>query len=114
MRNIAASGLLPYMGVHHKSKTNAFNLADDLIESFRPIVDFHVYKYLDYLYLSNDETLSLEIRRELQKIFVYQIKINDNWIKFPASCRIISQSYVQALQSSESRLLKLPKEWREQ
>lgn len=38
-RAIVAYGLLPSIGVHHASQTNAFNLADDLFEPFRPFVD---------------------------------------------------------------------------
>lgn len=41
-RGIVAHGLLPTLGLFHSSEQNAFNLADDLIEPFRPIVDLHV------------------------------------------------------------------------
>jgi CRISPR-associated protein Cas1 len=38
-RAIVAAGLNPSLGVHHHNRQNAFALADDLIEPFRPIVD---------------------------------------------------------------------------
>lgn len=38
-RACVASGLLPAFGIHHASRSNAFNLVDDLIEPFRPFVD---------------------------------------------------------------------------
>lgn len=41
-RQIAALGFLPCMGIHHHSELNNFNLADDLIEPFRPLVDAYV------------------------------------------------------------------------
>lgn len=41
-RALVAHGLLPTIGLFHSSEQNAFNLADDLIEPFRPIVDLHV------------------------------------------------------------------------
>lgn len=41
-RGLVAHGLLPAVGVFHASEQNAFNLADDLIEPFRPIVDLCV------------------------------------------------------------------------
>lgn len=44
-RQISARGLLPCVGIFHKNEYNAFNLADDLIEPFRPIVDFFVYSH---------------------------------------------------------------------
>ena len=42
-RYIVAYGLNPSFGLWHSSELNAFNLADDLIEPFRPIVDRYVF-----------------------------------------------------------------------
>jgi len=44
-RGLVAHGLHPTVGLFHDSEQNAFNLADDLIEPFRPIVDLHVAKH---------------------------------------------------------------------
>lgn len=41
-RGLVAHGLHPTIGLFHDSEQNAFNLADDLIEPFRPLVDLHV------------------------------------------------------------------------
>ena len=41
-RALVAHGLLPTLGLFHNSEQNAFNLADDLIEPYRAIVDLHV------------------------------------------------------------------------
>lgn len=38
-RSLVSYGFLPAFGLHHKSEQNAFNLADDLIEPYRPLVD---------------------------------------------------------------------------
>jgi CRISP-associated protein Cas1 len=38
-RNLVVSGLLPTLGVHHRNKYNAFCLADDIMEPYRPFVD---------------------------------------------------------------------------
>ncbi|WP_153110617.1 type II CRISPR-associated endonuclease Cas1 [Propionivibrio limicola] len=43
-RGLVAHGLHPPLGIFHASEQNAFNLADDLIEPFRPVVDLHVAK----------------------------------------------------------------------
>jgi CRISPR-associated protein Cas1 len=45
-RGLVAHGLLPSIGLFHASEQNAFNLADDLIEPFRPLVDLHVARSL--------------------------------------------------------------------
>lgn len=41
-RALVAHGMLPSLGLFHSSEQNAFNLADDLIEPYRPIVDLQV------------------------------------------------------------------------
>jgi CRISP-associated protein Cas1 len=41
-RGLVAHGLLPSIGLFHSSEQNAFNLADDVIEPFRPIIDLWV------------------------------------------------------------------------
>ena len=43
-RTITKYGYEPSIGIHHCSQLNNFNLADDVIEPFRPIVDLFVYR----------------------------------------------------------------------
>lgn len=41
-RSLVAYGFLTAFGLHHRNEQNAFNLADDLIEPFRPLLDAHL------------------------------------------------------------------------
>ena len=43
-RSVVAAGLHPSIGIHHRHPHNPFCLADDLLEPFRPLVDFAVVK----------------------------------------------------------------------
>lgn len=45
-RALVAHGFHPSIGLFHDSERNAFNLADDLIEPFRPLVDLHVVMHV--------------------------------------------------------------------
>lgn len=45
-REIVAAGLLPALGLHHRNKYNAYCLADDIMEPFRPFVDVCVIDIL--------------------------------------------------------------------
>ena len=45
-RQLVLHGLHPPMGIFHDNEQNAFNLADDLIEPFRPVVDLFVVRHL--------------------------------------------------------------------
>ena len=46
-RCAAVYGLLPWEGLHHCSQLNQYNLADDLMEPFRPVVDLYVAANVD-------------------------------------------------------------------
>lgn len=65
IKYIVGAGFIPYLGIFHKSKTNSFNLADDLMEAFRPIADYHVYKYKDELKENNFNRLDKNMRKEI-------------------------------------------------
>lgn len=45
-RNLVGSGLLPVLGIHHRNKYNAYCLADDIMEPYRPFVDQYVFDYI--------------------------------------------------------------------
>jgi CRISP-associated protein Cas1 len=46
-RGLVASGLLPTLGIHHRNKYNAYCLADDIMEPYRPFVDSIVCKIVN-------------------------------------------------------------------
>ena len=41
-RSVVAAGLIPSLGIHHRHRGNPFCLADDLLEPYRPYVDWRV------------------------------------------------------------------------
>lgn len=45
-RSLVASGLLPTLGIHHRNQYNAYCLADDMMEPYRPYVDYIVYQLI--------------------------------------------------------------------
>lgn len=57
-RSLVGSGLLPTLGIFHRNRYNAYALADDIMEPFRPYVDSLVYDIiqedLDYTTLNTD------------------------------------------------------------
>jgi CRISPR-associated protein Cas1 len=46
-RSIVAAGLLPTLGIFHRNRYNAFCLADDLMEPYRPYIDQIVYQMVN-------------------------------------------------------------------
>ncbi|MCK9161970.1 MAG: type II CRISPR-associated endonuclease Cas1 [Arcobacter butzleri] len=71
-RYIIAYGLNPAFGIHHSNELNAFNLADDLLEPFRPIVDLYVKRNI-----KKETELTSAIKVELLKL-LDEIVIYDN------------------------------------
>lgn len=65
-RALVGSGLLPTLGIHHRNRYNAYCLADDIMEPYRPFVDQLVHQIvvsgIDY------SELTPEIKRELLTI----------------------------------------------
>jgi len=45
-RSLVGSGLLPTLGIFHRNQYNAYCLADDIMEPYRPFVDFTVYQII--------------------------------------------------------------------
>ena len=43
-RALVATGFHPTFGLHHDNQLNAFNLADDMIEPWLPMVDLVAHK----------------------------------------------------------------------
>lgn len=72
-RALVASGLLPTLGIHHHNRYNAYCLADDIMEPYRPYVDRLV---IDILKESTDSELSQEAKVKLLAIPTLEVNIN--------------------------------------
>lgn len=65
-RAIVSSGMLPTMGIFHRNKYNAYCLADDIMEPYRPYVDLivcHICESEDAI-----EELTTDIKKQLLSI----------------------------------------------
>jgi CRISPR-associated protein Cas1 len=73
-RSLVASGLLPTLGIHHRNKCNAYCLADDIMEPYRPFVDSVI---IDILKKNDDiSEISKEHKTLLLNIPVLDVVIN--------------------------------------
>ncbi len=70
-RSIVASGLHPSIGLHHANRLNAFALADDLVEPFRPLVDALVHQLND----DGVELLDRDAKRRLTGLVTADLEI---------------------------------------
>lgn len=58
-REIAASGYLTQLGIWHENSSNPFNLGSDLMETFRPIIDWFAYQHSSWAALEKDEKVQI-------------------------------------------------------
>jgi CRISPR-associated protein Cas1 len=73
-RSLVASGLLPTLGIHHHNRYNAYCLADDIMEPYRPYVDVMVLGLMKRY--APIEELTREIKAELLSIATIDVDIN--------------------------------------
>lgn len=73
-RALVGSGLLPTLGIHHHNRYNAYCLADDIMEPYRPYVDELVAEMVDSG--MDISTLTTEVKSKLLSIPVLDVVIN--------------------------------------
>ncbi len=73
-RALVASGMLPTLGIHHHNRYNAYCLADDIMEPYRPYVDRLVVEIIEQY--GADTELSKDIKAELLSIPTLDVIIN--------------------------------------
>ena len=71
-RGLVSSGLLPTLGIHHHNRYNAYCLADDIMEPYRPFVDRLVVEMFD----GGISELDKEAKAKLLSIPVLDVTIN--------------------------------------
>jgi CRISPR-associated protein Cas1 len=74
-RALVSSGLLPTLGIFHRNKYNAYCLADDIMEPYRPYVDLIVCHIMETE--DNIEELTIEIKKQLLNIATIDVRIDD-------------------------------------
>lgn len=106
-RALVATGLLPCFGLHHASVSNAFNLADDLLEPFRPFVDERVWRAVEGR-PSRDE-MTVADRRALAGVLLDEASVGRETTTLLTATELGAQSIVRALQIKSPAGLVLPR-----
>ena len=102
-RALVGSGLLPTLGIHHHNKYNAYCLADDIMEPYRPFVDqlvvYHVTRGVG--------ELTQESKQELLRIPVLDVRINQQKSPLMLAVQQTTAS-LQQCYTGKRKALKLP------
>lgn len=102
-RALTVYGLHPSLGIHHKNELNTFNLADDFLEPFRPIVDLWV--------LSNawgDLFLTPRHKQALVSLLSSEVQIRGNRETVLRGMEMVAYSFVDACEEKDTGRIVLP------
>lgn len=101
VRSLCVAGLHPSLGIHHHHRANAFALADDLIEPFRPAADRVVYRTIGDG--DDSEHLTPTLKRAL-------VKCLEEKIPFQGELRTVTDGLTRAAASLAGAILGTTKE----
>ncbi|PTJ70341.1 type II CRISPR-associated endonuclease Cas1 [Staphylococcus hyicus] len=101
-RTIVAKGLMPAMGIHHIGGRNHFNLASDLIEPFRPIVDLYLLKN------PPDDFMTKQYRLNLVNLLHARVYIDGKMQTVIRAIDMMVQSIIEYFREGQPHLIKFP------
>lgn len=104
-RALVAAGVLPTLGIHHHNRYNAYCLADDIMEPYRPFVDELVIEIMNRT--ADISHLTTEIKRDLLGITTKEVIIDNH----RSPLQIAAQATVNSVQrcfAGEARKILYP------
>lgn len=102
-RTLIMYGFEPAIGIFHHNQLNNFNLADDLIECFRPVVDLYVMSNIDF---SNNELDSLN-KKVLYNIVNTLVLIDGKKFNISGAIEYMIKSLSTSMNKNQN-LIKVP------
>lgn len=104
IRSLVATGFHPTLGIHHNNQLNPFNLADDLIEPWRAMVDIVAFG------MKSDNThLNKHERQELATVLQNACIIKNQKMPISNAIDIMCESLRQVYLNKGNAILQLPK-----
>lgn len=106
-RALSGSGLLSTLGLHHRNKYNAFCLADDIMEPYRPLVDATVVRIMNTY---DEQELTKSIKAELLSVLTETVYFEDKKSPLMVAISTTTTSLQQCF-AGNSRKIIYPKLW---
>lgn len=103
-RALIGSGLLPTLGIHHHNKYNAFALADDVMEPYRPFIDDLV---LNYTRICKNQELTVEFKKHILSALTMDVAFKKVTRPLMIGLSFTTSSLVKVL-TGEVKKLSLP------
>ena len=100
-RAVVAAGLHPSLGIHHSNRYNAMCLVDDLMEPFRPLVDYAAV----HLARGDDRELTTEAKRALVEVLTMDMTTGRGTTPLQTCLERAAQSLAQSYEAGEPVLV---------
>jgi len=104
-RNLVASGCLPAVGIFYRNRYNAFCLADDIMEPYRPYVDVLVLKILDEEGDNFDGELTKEIKQQLLQVPAIDVMIEGEKSPLMVAMQRTTASLMKCFEGESRKIL---------
>lgn len=104
-RALIGSGLLPTLGIHHHNKYDAYALADDIMEPYRPYIDDEVLEYTKQN--PECEEITIEFKKKILNVLTRDVNIGKLTRPFMIALTITSSSLAKVF-TGEAGKLSLP------
>ena len=102
-RNLVVHGVEPCLGIFHHSELNQFNLADDLMEPYRPLIDLYVAANI----CEEDEILTPKAKQQLFNLTNYVVCQNGKRYRMISAVGRMAESFARGL-TQDATTLELP------
>lgn len=101
-RALVAAGLLPTLGIHHHNRYNAYCLADDIMEPYRPYVDKEVIRLTQ---MGEYNEITAEFKKELLALPVLEVTINGKRSPMMVAVQTTANSLVKCFAGEQRKLI---------
>ena len=101
-RALLGSGLFPAFGLFHRNRYNAFPLADDVMEPYRPFVDYVVYQLFED---SPEACLDKEVKQQLVRVLFTDVKMKGQIRPLQVALSMTTASLVRALKDKKESII---------
>lgn len=99
-RAVIAAGLHPTIGIHHANRGNAFALADDLVEPFRPLIDALVVAMLG----QGVEMLDPALKRRFAKLIAFDLRVAGEVSPVSVAAQRLAKSLARSFETGTPQL----------
>ena len=100
-RAVVSAGLHPSLGIHHSNRNNSMCLVDDLMEPFRPMVDYTVAELVSH----QREEMTIDVKRDLAAVLVMDIATERGTTPLQTCLERAAQSLAQSFETGKPALI---------